>query len=213
MQIPAYCQGCGTIFGFSVIEGNVAGITIGKLSLRDVTMPCPKCGGTAHVVDGVFSLANNALTLIQGSNLTIVVVQQFAELLEKAQKEGVPIDEVESIAESLDPALGDAIRSIKNSPNFLWMAMFVVLLLALKECHFDVKADANQLIYQAMHNGEMFVPDDMGSPSSEHFQTNVLVQPDPNNVEQQQRGGAPHLTNQHSDHKSSSSSGRKEPAK
>ena len=154
VTIPVYCPNCGAIFrsrGFGTLDSPaVANSDIRKLTLGGNRETCINCGKMANIVDGVFDVSRNALTLLQGPQITVDVLKAFSELLEKVRQNTITQDELQNEAEKLNPELGKAVSEIRKHPNLLPFAV-VLLIVALQSCDFNFEAtvDLNKLLDQA----------------------------------------------------------------
>lgn len=143
--VPVYCPNCGAIFASRMFDiSNSRGIR-----LSDCHEPCVQCGKDANLVEGVFDVTNNAVTLIRGSELTANILRAFSQLLEETQSNKITPDELQTKAAKLHPKLEEAIASARKTPGLLWIVI-TLLLAVLHQCHFNIDAtiDLNKLFEQ-----------------------------------------------------------------
>jgi hypothetical protein len=143
--IPSLCTSCGSIFASRLfnISGNIKNIV---LSNNQET--CPHCGGIAHLSDGVFTVAEGALSIISAPELTKVMLNTLMVQVQKAYKKKTSAEELANTVEEIDPGLAKIIRTLGGSNNVNYVAVLLIILMALKSCSLDIKLDANQLIEQ-----------------------------------------------------------------
>lgn len=102
MELPAFCDNCGTAFGsgFSVsgsamavtLEGNKAG-------------PCPACGGIGSIPDGIFDFIEGAVRVLAGPQRTVDELRTLALILEDARAGAITQEEAISRVEENVPGL------------------------------------------------------------------------------------------------------------
>lgn len=85
INIPAVCNQCKNFFpGDAVPEGST-NVTFNNKTVS----PCPRCGGTGTVPDGVYNFFDNAIELVSGPESTVADLQRLAE---KFKKTNTPIE-------------------------------------------------------------------------------------------------------------------------
>jgi len=148
--IPAHCGHCGALFATTsfvhLAEGAYA-------TFSDVGVNCPKCGATAHVLDGTFERIGDTLRLLSGPQLTKGMLRAFGTLIGQAARKQINTEDLQKKASDLDESLGAVVAQAINSR---WgFALLVVLLVFLKTCHFniDAKLDLNKLWDQTFGSG------------------------------------------------------------
>ena len=82
-SVPAFCDTCGTVFHSGVIAENSS---IGFSNV--LSGPCPKCGGTGHIPDGVFNFIGNTIEILSAPERTIKELTQLAQILQDAKVKG-----------------------------------------------------------------------------------------------------------------------------
>jgi hypothetical protein len=142
--IPSHCHSCGAIFPSRMIsiEGNVTNLTLSNNSES-----CPFCGGIAYLADGVFSIANDVISVISAPKFTLEMLQKLGAAVAEAYKDPGKVDQLNQVAESLDPELASVVKKI-TSGNRLTMIGLFLLAMAIKSCSINVDLDVNELIDQ-----------------------------------------------------------------
>lgn len=125
--IPAHCETCGAIFAFAGIVGLREGA---QVTFSNVGTNCPKCGGTANILDGTFEKTRDALRLLSGPQFTKDVLRAFGSLIEQATRKEITTEELQKQATEADAALGAVVAEALHSK--FGLAALVILLLFLK---------------------------------------------------------------------------------
>jgi SEC-C motif len=89
LRAPAFCDSCGTIFQ-SAFEINAQHTTF----INCGSGPCPKCGGSGHIPDGIYNFIGNTIELLSGPSRTVSELQRLAEILNQARNRKKSIEEV-----------------------------------------------------------------------------------------------------------------------
>lgn len=142
--IPAHCHSCGAVFPSKMISigGNVQ-----TLTLSNVSESCSYCGGRAYLANGVFSIANDVISVIIAPRFTLEMLHKLGVAVAEAYKDPSKTDQLNQVAESIDPALAKVVKKI-TSGNRLTMVGLFLLAMAIKSCTINVDLDANKLIDQ-----------------------------------------------------------------
>ncbi len=113
--IPVSCPHCGALFASRAIHisGNVQGLT---LSGNKET--CPYCGNMALIVDGVFNVADNVLSIISAPNVTKQMLASFEEAIKKAYAEKSDPEQLAKEVEKIDPSFGEAVREAGKNNGY-----------------------------------------------------------------------------------------------
>ena len=118
----------------------------------------------ANLVDGVFNASDGVLELISGPQFTRDILRAFSELIEKAARQEITVNELERQAAEIDPDLGKAVAQVRAKTPWA-IAALILAMLALKTCNFnvnvDVKLDLNELWHQLTsvpRQEEVYVP-------------------------------------------------------
>lgn len=145
--LPAFCNTCGTIFksGFFIENSkyvSLSGVTAG---------PCPACGGTGHIPDGVFSFIGTTVEILRAPERTMIELKALSKVLEKAHKEKISYDQLETEIATETPELLSLLDYLpKNGPE---LVSYLGLLISILSFLFTVathepsnKVDTQQVI-------------------------------------------------------------------
>lgn len=89
-RIPAICENCNTIFPSGVNLGN---------SARNISFvnclagPCPNCGGSGRILDGVYNAVGNAIEAFVGQQ-RIDDLKQLLEVLREGKRHRLEREEI-----------------------------------------------------------------------------------------------------------------------
>lgn len=100
-EMPAFCDNCGVVFGSGFVFENCTNVTLSGSRVG----PCPNCGGTGHVPDGVYDITGNAIKLLQGTFKTVQQLRQLSALLVEAQKHNLSKEQVKENIQETVPEL------------------------------------------------------------------------------------------------------------
>lgn len=142
--IPSYCNSCGAIFPSRMlsIEGNVKG-----LQLSNNSETCPNCGERAYLAEGIFDIADDIISIIKAPAITKEMMKKLGMAVIEAYKNPEKTDELQSIAESIDPEIANAVKKITSSNKLTLVGLFL-LAMAIKSCSVNINLDVNKLIDQ-----------------------------------------------------------------
>jgi hypothetical protein len=85
LNIPAVCNDCKNFFPGDVVSENSTNVIFDNKTAG----PCPRCGGTGRVPDGVYNFFDNVIELVSGPDSTVAELQRLAE---KLKQTGTPIE-------------------------------------------------------------------------------------------------------------------------
>ncbi len=123
-NLPAVCSRCGFVFGSGIAVENSVGVT-----LRGVSSLCPRCGGVAHVPDGIYNVLGNAIEVLATPGRSIDQLRHLQLLLEQASRERKAPEEVKQSVVAAAPELQSLASALPTTRNELYA--FVTLLLTL----------------------------------------------------------------------------------
>ncbi len=85
LNIPAVCNDCKNFFPSEDISENSTNVIFDNKTVG----PCPRCGGTGHVPDGVYNFYDKVIELVSGPDSTVADLQRLAE---KFKQTSTPIE-------------------------------------------------------------------------------------------------------------------------
>jgi SEC-C motif len=121
--VPAFCNSCSTPFnsGFFVEDSfhmSFSGCTAG---------PCPKCGDTGHIPDGIFNFVDSTIQVLSAPQRTIVELLALRRILEEAKAKSETKDQVTARIEREVPGLALLARLLPENKNELYGFLGVTL--------------------------------------------------------------------------------------
>lgn len=103
--MPARCRQCDWT-GQPDVGLNVSGVQ--GLTLRNITVPCPRCGGPAEVIEGRFNVVDGAIDMLSGPAWTADLIRDLRLALVRSIEQGTdPAAELDQV----DPRAGRAFRA------------------------------------------------------------------------------------------------------
>lgn len=125
VDVPAFCDSCGTIFRSGIAANNATNITF----VGNRAGPCPSCGGMGHIPDGVFNFVGNTIEILSAPQRTIDEVSRLAKIIREAREKQEPPEVVaQRIREEL-PALAGLADLLPRTRAELYA--FLVLIVAV----------------------------------------------------------------------------------
>ena len=85
LNIPAVCNQCKNFFPGDTVSENSTNVIFENKTVG----PCPRCGGTGTVPDGVYNFYDNVIELVSGPESTVADLKRLAE---KLKQTGTPIE-------------------------------------------------------------------------------------------------------------------------
>lgn len=144
---PAVCDRCGTMFSSGIVIDEAKNVTLAG----NRAGPCPSCGATGHVPDGVFNFINNTIELLSGPQRTIAELQRLAQVLRAQQRRGASAEEIQSTIRHEAPELASLADTLpgNRSELYAFLALFLTIIGLVSTCwerSEDPKIEINQVI-------------------------------------------------------------------
>ncbi|WBL15757.1 SEC-C metal-binding domain-containing protein [Sutcliffiella sp. NC1] len=99
-MMPAFCDYCGTMFSSGIyVENTHVSFSGNKVG------PCPNCGKTGHVPDGVFNFVGNTIEILKAPDRTIFELNRFTEILRMVKEEKLAPSQMKERVERETPTL------------------------------------------------------------------------------------------------------------
>lgn len=130
--VPVVCDDCHQLWITESLFGVEGGGAV-KVTLENTTVkPCPYCGGTGRVPDGVYELRNNAAHYF--GDLNAVELRTLLEIVKDAQRQTLDADVVAARIEAEVPAASPVAGLVRNSGSGLlaWLTLLVAVLTLLR---------------------------------------------------------------------------------
>ena len=142
-EVPAVCNRCRSFFpsgyGFDA-GGTGVEVSLDIPSSAPLSRRCPACGGTGRVLGGVYSIVEDAISLLRGSERTVSELERLAGILHSAKERGASVEEVRSTVRKDLPELSSLADLLPRTRGELYA--FIAMVIA-----------AIALILQARDNG------------------------------------------------------------
>jgi hypothetical protein len=115
----------GAVFRSSIVAESVTKLTLVGIGAG----PCPVCGGSGHIPDGVFTFVGNTIRILSAPQRTIDELSRLAEILRKArEKKEAPEAVAQKIRDEL-PNLADLADLLPRTRTELYA--FLALIVAV----------------------------------------------------------------------------------
>ncbi len=127
----AFCENpkCGTVFEVTNLIGGAGNITVHMTNTK--AGPCPACGASGLIPDGVYQYANQAVSLLTGPETSVRVLQQVHEILKKAKHELISKEDVLEKVEKISPKTAKALQNAPEITNYIQWITILIALIAL----------------------------------------------------------------------------------
>lgn len=160
MSLPAVCDTCGAIFPQRGIV--VQNSTVSMTNVR--VGPCPKCGGTGHIPDGVYSIMGDVINVIQAPETSKRDLERIAAILRQAQQRKASIENVAEDIRREAPSLSSVADLLPQNRAELYA--FLQLVLAAVMLYLALKSSSpsspnitiNQIINQVVIEAPQSTP-------------------------------------------------------
>jgi hypothetical protein len=132
----AFCenQRCGAVFEAANIIGGAGNVTIHMTDTR--VGPCPVCGSYGLIPDGVYQYANQAVSLLTGSESSVRVLRQVHEILNRAKQATSSKEEILRQVKKVSPKTAEALQNTPDVSNyFQWITVLCALVALAIQIH------------------------------------------------------------------------------
>jgi hypothetical protein len=123
-EMPAFCDNCGAIFGSGFVFENCTNITLSGNKVG----PCPNCGATGSVPNGVYDITGNAIKLISGTLKTVEQLKVLSTILTNAQKNNQTREEVNEQIQKETPELSSFAAILPKTRIELYAFITIILM-------------------------------------------------------------------------------------
>jgi hypothetical protein len=138
-DLPAVCDTCGKFFPSGIRVENSKSIGFSNVTVG----PCPRCGGTGHVPDGVYNFIGDTIELLQGPQRTVSELQRFANILRTARDRGATAEEVVETVRRETPEFSFLLNFLTSREARKELATWLTLILAIISLVLQAKQSAN----------------------------------------------------------------------
>lgn len=132
----AFCENpkCGAVFEVPNLVGGPGNVTIHMTNTR--AEPCPVCGSTGLIPDGVYQYANHAVSLLTGPETSVRVLRQVHEILKRAKSKFENKKAVLKEVEAVSPQAAQALQQAPEISNYLhWITVLIALVALAIQVH------------------------------------------------------------------------------
>jgi hypothetical protein len=126
--IPVVCDACGQLWAAEQLIG-VGGGGVVQVQFEDVGVgPCPHCGGTGHVPDGIYKLGETVTRYLGALDQT--EMKTLLQLATEARTQKLTAAEVATRIEEQVPKASSLAAMLKDgaTPVAAWLAVLIALL-------------------------------------------------------------------------------------
>lgn len=151
MLMPALCDSCGAFFTPPAISlGNVQRLTISNVAVA----PCPRCGGTGHIPDGVYSVFGDVLQVLSAPAHSIDELRRLAEILERARAMSQSTDEVKERIRKESPGLASIADLLPENrgERIAFIAMVIAAVALIADLSRSDEKATNVTVNQVINN-------------------------------------------------------------
>jgi SEC-C motif len=152
-SIPVVCDSCGRLFLATRLIGGPGSARITFINTR--VRGCPYCGGTGHIPDGVYELAQGVVRYLGDAGLSSVELRTLQTVLTQATQDNTAPDDVAAkVRDRVPNAVG--LLTFLKSPSGVALAAwltFLVVLIGVLIAHADAQltpAEIEQIIGEAL---------------------------------------------------------------
>ena len=122
-QIPAFCDSCGAVFASGYVVENSTNIQFSGCKAG----PCPACGGTGHVPDGVFNVIGATIEVLSAPQRTIQELGRLAEIIREARAKQQSREQVAQRVKKEVPAFSGVLELLPHNRGELYGFLAVIL--------------------------------------------------------------------------------------
>jgi hypothetical protein len=150
--VPAICRTCGTVFPSGIVAENSRDISF----TGSTAGPCPNCGGTGEIPDGLYDFVGDTVRVVARSGYSRGQLERVAALLVQARQARTPAADVVAALEDEAPELSEIAKRllVPKTPADLvaWLALLllVVQMLTAKPSSDLSEKDVERLTQQAV---------------------------------------------------------------
>jgi hypothetical protein len=122
--MPAFCTGCGLVFGSGfVIEDST------NIHIQNFSSSCPRCGSIAKIPDGVYNVLGGVIELLSGPTKSARQLRSLQQKLRHARAHGESHENVQSLISKNAPELSSIVSSLPKTRGELYAFLTVLITL------------------------------------------------------------------------------------
>ena len=136
-SLPAICDTCGRLWiPNAVFLGNAIA------DIKDFTVsPCPYCGQTGHIPDGIYDTTAEGIRIIANSARSASSLAILQRLLEEARASNSSPEATAAVIERESPPefrlLAEVVRRLKGVPIATWLTLLLAAITIIQGESFD----------------------------------------------------------------------------
>jgi hypothetical protein len=138
--VPVFCDTCGTVFASDRILGGDMRVTLQRISIG----PCPVCGGTGQVPDGVYDFIGDTIRVLNAPESSTEKLGRLAQIIEAGRTREAPAEQIVSELEEEAPELAPVIDVlVQQKPDPLrWLMLLLAIIGVLQRVgRHDISSD------------------------------------------------------------------------
>ena len=132
----AFCenQKCGAVFEVPNLVGGSGNVTIHMTNTR--VGPCPVCGSSGLIPDGIYQYASHAVSLLTGPETSTQILRQVHEILRRAKYKPENKETILNEVEAVSPQTAQALQKAPEISNYLnWITVLIALVALAIQVH------------------------------------------------------------------------------
>jgi len=122
--MPAFCTGCGLVFGSGFVIENSTNIHIQNFSAS-----CPRCGSIAKVPDGVYNVLGGVVELLSGPTKSLSQIRSLQQKLRHVRAHSKSHEDVQRLISKNAPELSSIASSLPKTRGELYAFLTVLITL------------------------------------------------------------------------------------
>jgi len=125
--LPALCENCGAVFVPKAIEIRDRM----QVSISNVGVNCPHCGGNARIPDGLYQAMGEAIRIVATSARSAESLRRLQRVLENAQRTRPRVEDLEREIAEIAPELRGLARHPPGVDLVKWITLLLVVIQVL----------------------------------------------------------------------------------
>lgn len=162
MSVVCKCRVCALEFALGSLIGGS-----GSFHLKGNVTSCSRCGGTADILDGTYTINNSQLVGLTGPTITLQVAQRLRLIAKQAQDGQIETHEIVAAIADISPELAKKLATTKITQIGFYI---FILIMIVKAVTLDIKIDINRLFDQVIG-----LADPQGNYSPPHDLDDVIL--------------------------------------
>ena len=123
--IPAFCDRCGTAFGSGIFVENCLSVNMSG----NKSGPCPKCGSMGTILEGIFNISKDAITILSAPLWTFEKLRQLSSILKESKDKKYSHDQVVERVNEETPELNGLVSALPRTRIELYAFLTMLLVI------------------------------------------------------------------------------------